>query len=229
MASWGNAKPAETGDICRINLSKDIQNGGEITVRIIGNYIARHVYWLQLNDGNKRTVECLGFNRETEAFDNEANDPLNGKFGHDGKELKPQFAYVIQCIDRADGKIKIIELKKTVFNELVAWAQHKDYGDFTNDETGYDITIKKNKTGPLPINVEYKTIPGRSNSPLTKEEKALKRYDLEKLYPHPSLDEQIGFLRENTDLLDDMSDAPVNGTIGEGDDVPNDLDIGGNR
>ena len=31
---------------------------------------------------------------------------------------------------------------------------------------GYDITIKKEKTGPLPQNVKYSIIPARGNSPL---------------------------------------------------------------
>ena len=38
---------------------------------------------------------------------------------------------------------------------------------------GYDITIKKEKTGPLPQNVKYSCLPARNNSPLTEEEKGL--------------------------------------------------------
>lgn len=226
MAKWTEAKKQDTGmgDILRINLSKDVTPGNPITIRILGKYVARYVRWVTLTDGNKRTVECLGFNRDKEIWDNDDNDPLKGAVNEKGEEIDPQFAYAVQCIDRSDGKVKLVELKKTVFNELVAYAQRNDYGDFTDEDNGYDITIEKEKTGPLPINVKYKVVPARNNTPLTKEERDLPRYDLDKLYPRPTVEEQRAWLIENTNYLDDIADENTSSiTEGADEDIPDDI------
>ena len=72
---------------------------------------------------------------------------------------------------------------------------------------GYDITIKKEKTGPLPQNVKYSCLPARNNSPLTEEEKGLELFDLSKIYKRQTYEEQKEWLLQNTSYFaGDVSD-----------------------
>ena len=88
------------------------------------------------------------------SFDNSAQDPF--------KEIddaifadKPQFSYVCNVIDRSDGQIKLFDLRSTIYSQIVDYATNPDYGNPAGEADGYDITIKKEKTGPLPQNVKY--------------------------------------------------------------------------
>ena len=69
------------------------------------------------------------------------------------------------------------------------------------------MTIKKEKTGPLPQNVKYTLIPARSNSPLKPAELELELFDLAKIYKRQTYDEQKEWLMQNTTLFaGDVSD-----------------------
>ena len=65
-------------------------------------------------------------------------------------------------------------------------------------KAGQYITIKKEKTGPLPQNVKYSIIPARNNAPLSDVEKELELFDLSKIYKRQSYDEQKEWLLQNT-------------------------------
>ena len=95
---------------------------------------------------------------------------------------KPQFSYVCNVIDRADGQIKLFDLRSTIYSQIVDYATNPDYGNPSDDDSGYDLTIKKEKTGPLPQNVKYTCIPARNNAALTEAEKGLELFDLSKIY-----------------------------------------------
>ena len=73
-----------------------------------------------------------------------------------------------------------------------------EYGNPADDEEGYDITIKKEKTGPQVMNVKYTCIPSRRTVPLSEAERALEQYELEKIFKRPSYAEQKEFLLRNT-------------------------------
>lgn len=147
MVTWDQAKINTKSDkrvIERLNLMS------ETKVRFIGEVLPRYVYWVLTKEGKKMPVECLQFSRQTESFDNNARDAM--------KELppeiyseKPQFAYVCNVIDRSDGKIKLFDIKATVYKQVVDYARNPEYGSPADLEKGYDITIKKEKTGPLAL------------------------------------------------------------------------------
>ena len=42
--------------------------------RIIGSVVPGYKYWLKTRDGTSVPMDCLGFNRETETFDNKISD-----------------------------------------------------------------------------------------------------------------------------------------------------------
>ena len=142
-------------------------------------------------------VECLEFSRETETFDNKAPNPFK-----DIDEAvfsdKPQFSYVCNVIDRADGQIKLFDLRSTIYSQIVDYASNPEYGNPADPESGYDLTVKKEKTGPLPQNVKYTTIPARASVALTKDELKLELFDLSRIYKRQTYDEQKEWLMQNT-------------------------------
>lgn len=120
---------------------------GDNKVRLVGDILARYVYWVKGENNKDIPFECLAFDRTQEKFMNNEVDWVK-KFYPD---LKCSWAYSMQCID--DGKVKIINLKKKLLEQIMIAAE--DLGDPTDPVAGWDVMFRKQKTGPLPINVEY--------------------------------------------------------------------------
>lgn len=122
---------------------------GDNTVRIFGGVLPRYVYWLKGTNNKDIPVECLAFDREEERFNNKETDHVQSFF----PDAKCSWSYSVNCIDPKDGKAKVLNLKKKLFEQIVTAAE--DLGDPTDPDTGWDIVFKRVKTGPLPFNVEY--------------------------------------------------------------------------
>lgn len=122
---------------------------GENVVRLVGGVLPRYVYWLKGTNNKDIPVECLAFNREKEKFDNLEKDHVPEFF----PDKKCSWAYSINCLDPKDGKVKILNLKKKLFEQILTAAE--DLGDPTDFDDGWDVVFKRQKTGPLPFNVEY--------------------------------------------------------------------------
>ena len=120
---------------------------GDNKMRIVGDILARYVYWIQGENAKNIPLECLSFDRNTEKFNNLEKDWVREYY----PDLKCGWSYATQCID--NGKVKVVNLKKKLWEQIITAAE--DLGDPTNVETGWDICFKRVKTGPLPYNVEY--------------------------------------------------------------------------
>lgn len=120
-------------------------------IRIIGTVVPGYKYWLKTRDGNGSVpADCLGFNRETEVFDNKVTDMVRRYF----PEMKCSWAYQSLIIDREDSVIKLFDHKKKLFESILDAAKKK-LGDPTDEKEGWDIIFTKKKTGPKTFNVEY--------------------------------------------------------------------------
>lgn len=145
---WSELKKPTSGgagtrkEIIRVKLDKE-----STKIRLVGNVLPRWIRWITTSEGKKQPLEVISFNRETEEFTS-ARDPFN-ELSEEAYNEKPQFAYVVNCIDRADGKLKLLDLKLTVFRQLIDLAKDPEYGSPSDPKNGYDITIIKEKTGPL--------------------------------------------------------------------------------
>lgn len=197
MVSWDKAKGNTGGGGQRREIERLTLPIGDTKIRLIGEVLPRYVYWVVTSEGKKMPVECLQFDRQTEGFNNNAKDPVK-EIDEDVYSDKPQFAYVCNVIDRSDNKIKIFDLRSTIYKQIVDYATNPDYGNPADDDAGYDITIKKEKTGPLPQNVKYSVIPARSNSALSDAEKSADLFELDKIYKRQSYEEQKEWLLQNT-------------------------------
>ena len=120
---------------------------GDNEVRLVGDVLARYVYWLEGKNGKNIPFECLSFDRNEERFNNLEKDWVREYY----PDLKCGWSYAMQCLD--GGEVKIINLKKKLFEAILTAAE--DLGDPTDPENGWDVKFKRVKTGPLPYNVEY--------------------------------------------------------------------------
>jgi hypothetical protein len=207
MVAWDKAKGKQsTGSSQRKEIERLTLPIGDTKIRLIGDVMPRYCYWVVTTEGKKMPVECLSFVRETEAFDNNSQDPFK-EIDSDIYSDKPQFSYVCNVIDRTDGKIKLFDLRSTIYSQIVDYASNPEYGNPADGEKGYDLTVKKEKTGPLPQNVKYTVVPARSNSALTEEEKGMELFELDRIYKRQTYDEQKEWLLQNTAFFaSDVSD-----------------------
>jgi hypothetical protein len=163
---------------------------GENTVRLVGDVLPRYMYWFKAKNGKDIPVECLAFNREEEKFSRENTDPVTERF----PDMKCSWSYVVNCIDPTDGKVKALNLKKKLFEQIINAAE--DLGDPTDPDTGWDVVFKRTKTGALAYNVEYNLSVLRCKKrALTGEERELvgAAKTIDEKYPRPT-DEEINKL-----------------------------------
>jgi len=120
---------------------------GNNSIRIVGDILARYVYWLKGENQKNIPLECLAFSRDEERFNNKEQDWV--RVFH--PDLKCQWSYATQCID--NGKLKVVNLKKKLWEQIVTAAE--DLGDPTDPKLGWDIKFVRKKTGPQVFNVEY--------------------------------------------------------------------------
>ena len=135
------------GQAQKSSISSYAYREGDNEVRLVGDVLARYVYWIEGKNGKQIPFECLSFDRNEERFNNKEKDWVREYY----PDLKCGWSYAMQCI--ADGEVKVINLKKKLFEAILSAAE--DLGDPTDPEAGWDVKFKRLKTGPLPYNVEY--------------------------------------------------------------------------
>jgi hypothetical protein len=185
---------------------------GENTVRLIGGVLPRYVYWLKGTNGKDIPVECLAFDRQAEKFTNTEVDHVPSFF----PDKKCSWAYSINCIDPKDGKVKVLNLKKKLFEQIINAAE--DLGDPTDLEKGWDVVFKRAKTGPLPFNVEYTLQVLRCKQrALSPEEVALvnEAVDIDTKYVRPTADQVKASLEKIVAGVSDEEAPAADSAAGE--------------
>ena len=138
---------------------------GDNKVRIVSEYEVLSKYWL-----GGRSVINVGDDKGVEY------PKKDGK----GNDVRSSAKFLMYVIDRADGKIKMLESNWTIVSGIRDLSVDEDYAfDEESGLPGYDLKIKKTKTGPNPTDVEYNVLPSPTKTPLTDDEKA----DVEALTP----------------------------------------------
>jgi hypothetical protein len=186
---------------------------GENTVRLVGGVLPRYIYWTKGTNNKDIPIECLAFSREKEKFDNLEKDHVPDYY----PDLKCSWSYSINCIDPKDGKVKALNLKKKLFEQILTAAE--DLGDPTDYDTGWDVVFKRQKTGPLAFNVEY-TLQVLRCKPraLSDTERAAadSAQNIDEKFPRPTADEVKALLEKiTTHQEDDESTTSEQETIKE--------------
>ena len=199
----------QTGGAQKSSISSFQYKDGDNKMRVVGDILARYVYWITGENGKNIPMECLSFDRNSERFNNQEKDWVREYY----PDLKCGWSYATQCID--NGEVKVVNLKKKLWEQIITAAE--DLGDPTDPETGWDICFKRVKTGPLPYNVEYQLQALKCKPrPLTDEERTaiadLKSMD--DVMTRPTADAQKELLdrvRNHGDETDDEAlDAEFN-------------------
>ena len=166
---------------------------GENRVRLVGGVLPRYVYWVKGTNNKDIPIECLAFSREKEKFDNIEKDHVPEFY----PELKCSWSYAVNVIDPADGRVKVLNLKKKLFESILTAAE--DLGDPTDYDTGWDIVFKRTKTGPLAFNVSYDLMVLKCKPrALTADERAAAdaAVDIDTKYPRATPEEQRALLEK---------------------------------
>ena len=135
------------GSAQKSSISSFQYRDGDNQFRLVGDILARYVYWIKGENEKDIPLECLSFDRNEERFNNKERDWVREYF----PDLKCGWSYATQCID--GGSVKVVNLKKKLWEQIITAAE--DLGDPTDPDTGWDVKFKRVKTGPLPYNVEY--------------------------------------------------------------------------
>lgn len=250
--SWGSTKGSQSSD----KLDYLSFKAGKNVVRIVSPVLPRYVYWITNVDNKVAAFDCLRFNRSTERFTSGAKDPVHD-LGYKEKEpnaktgkidaLKPKKNYVCWVIDRADNKLKIMEVKATILKGIQSVMGELEL----EDPTGIDFVIEKSGVG---FSTEYKVseisamkfknavetegskefiqyqkdaelIGEAYQDPESEEIGYAKVPDLDETFPLPSYDEQLenirSFAEGKKEDKEDENDAEQNGNAKE---AANDLD-----
>jgi hypothetical protein len=158
---------------------------GDNSVRLVGDILARYVYWIKGENDKNIPMECLSFSRNDERFVNKEKDWVREFY----PDLKCGWSYAMQCIH--DGEVKVLNLKKKLWEQIITAAE--DLGDPTDPETGWDVKFKRVKTGPLAYNVEYQLqVLKCKPRPLTDAERTLVATlkSMDEVMPRPTPDAQ---------------------------------------
>jgi hypothetical protein len=148
-------------------------------------------------------MECLAFDRDTETFNNKEKDHVRDFF----PDLKCGWAYAAQCIDPADGRVKVLNLKKKLMEQIMVAAD--DLGDPTDPAEGWDIYFQRVKTGPMAFNVEYRLQALKCKKrPLNDEETTAiaELRSMDDVLPRPTPDAQLELLQRVTTPANDTPD-----------------------
>lgn len=181
---------------------------GDNTLRLVGGVLPRYVYWVKGTNNKDIPLECLAFDREKEKFTNTEVDHVPSFF----PDKKCSWAYSINCIDPSDGKVKALNLKKKLFEQILTAAE--DLGDPTDLDSGWDVVFKRVKTGPLPFNVEYTlSVLKCKKRKLSAEERAVaeKAEDIDSKFIRPTADEIKAALEKITSGVDETADESADG------------------
>jgi hypothetical protein len=181
---------------------------GDNTLRLVGGVLPRYVYWVKGTNNKDIPLECLAFDREKEKFTNTEVDHVPSFF----PDKKCSWAYSINCIDPSDGKVKALNLKKKLFEQILTAAE--DLGDPTDLDSGWDVVFKRVKTGPLPFNVEYTlSVLKCKKRKLSAEERAVaeKAEDIDSKFIRPTADEIKAALDKITSGIDEAVDESADG------------------
>lgn len=190
--SFGNTKgSAQKSKIETYNFA----NKEDHRIRLVGDLLPRYVYWIKGENNKNIPMECLAFDRNTETFNNKEPDHVRDFF----PDLKCGWAYAVQAIDYSDKTIKVVNLKRKLFDQILVAME--DLGNPTDTETGWDVVFKRSKTGPQVFNVEYNLqVLKCKPRPLEDWERELiaDLKSMDDVLPRPTADAQLELLRKLT-------------------------------
>ena len=197
---------------------------GDNTFRILPNsFLPSYTYWVKGKNGKDIPFESLQFVRQDEVFDNTTPCPVKALDlrDADGKPLRCSWSYKCLVVNKATGKVEVLQLKKGIVEGIQDVAGQLEI-DPTDLDTGTWITVKRTKTGPHAFNVDYSVQQLRCKSePVSDEVRKLieESKSIDEMFPQETYDAQMTRLKKH------LEGAPEEASEGEADqEAMNELD-----
>lgn len=205
MSNWNTVKGESQSE--GLNFAKQV-SGTPFVCRIVSGVRPRYQYWVNNLIGQKLPFESLSFNHENEKWLRGAEDPVRemGFTESDGKggtkPLGSKRAYVCVVINRANGQLEALDLKKSIFDGIIKFMQES--GEY-NDPSEFELVI--DKTGVKWHEIKYSvnvmaTLKANKDAAAVKalheaDEAILQNMkSIEDYWPRPTADEVRTNLRE---------------------------------
>ena len=195
----------QKGSAQKSSISRFQYTDGDNKFRLVGDILARYVYWIKGENDKNIPFECLSFDWNKGTFNNLDKDWVREFY----PDLKCGWSYATQCID--GGQVKVVNLKKKLWEQIITAAE--DLGDPTDPETGWDVCFKRVKTGPLPYNVEYQLQALKCKPRALTEAELAAIADLksmDEVMPRPTPDAQkelLDKIRDNTGAAEEIDET----------------------
>lgn len=124
---------------------------GDNKFRVMSRPAVVHTHWI-----DKKPVNCVGSDNGCKVC---------GDTNLDETESRVATTFLFYVLDPKDGKVKVGELKPSVYNAIREYQKAGEYA-YTSDVAPYGVTVRKTGSG---LKTEYKVIPDRQNSECPKE------------------------------------------------------------
>ena len=152
---------------------------------------------------SQATLTCLKtFNKRCPLCEEAARLIQEGR-EEEGRALKPRTRYLFNIIDYSEpDKVQIMTCGPSIFNTLATYLI--DWGDFSDPDTGYNITIERHGQG---LETRYTVIGDKKNTPLKRKELLEQLIDLDSLIVERDPEEMLAILRgEDIDEEESVSE-----------------------
>lgn len=193
---WGEATGAPKSSAVNYMKFKN----GDNQVRIVSGVLARYDYWVPNKDGKSVPFENLSFDRMAEKFIKGAEDPVSelGLMEKDPenkgqmRRMRSKRAYKCMVINRATGKLEAMDLKKTIFDGIIATMQELGVKDPTeidfvikrSGEQWYEVKYEINQIKTMKLQAEAKTLHANDDELIASQK------SLDELFPRQTPAEQ---------------------------------------
>ena len=131
-------------------------SGVPFVCRIHGDILRSYSYWLTSAAGKKAKFENLSFSREDESFTSGVPDPIReagitelNSYTKSVEPIKSKRTYMVQVINRATNTLEVLDLKTSIFNDIIQYMRDMDV------ERVEDLELVINKTGVKWNEVKY--------------------------------------------------------------------------
>ncbi len=181
-----------------------VKDGESAPIRIL-NEVPRQIFMVRVPVGGKQYPVTVS------KEDNELIKKHNAGISDEKKHLKIKKVNAVNVLDRRDGTVKLWEFTETLKGDI-----HGMVEQWKKLPTGFDIALSRTGTGQF--DTRYKVTITPNQEPLTTEELALEKVDLNEYYKTNTerlttlLSGKVPVRKENTNAKTEAKTTPVPAT-----------------
>jgi len=175
LIDWGSVEPQKPSKGGSGGGGSDkflkLEPGKTYRVRPVGKPYVFHAYYVAAADNPKKFARAV--------TEDPANCIIRQKYN-----VEPRMRYAVNVIDRADGKLKVMEAPPSVFDKIKQWANASGQNPGTNTGADFQISVVVPPNGDRK-RTEYPTTPVVQTQFTAEEREMLNKqglFNLEEIY-----------------------------------------------